>query len=108
MIAQDGNDSEEGEYLLTAVLLLVSSATMEISIKIDEIDLPRVQMYHFIHTPKRLSDCDYLFYVFALLLYSPNFISISQENNTSGECTICPYIPIKQQLLTQEGNCFMY
>lgn len=86
MIAQDGNDSEEREYLLTAVLLLVSSATMEISIKADEIDLPRVQMYHFIHTPKRLSDCDYP------PPFSPNFISTSQENNTSGECTICPYI----------------
>lgn len=47
MIVQDANDSEEVEYLLTAVLVLVSSATMEISIKIDEIDLPRVQMYHF-------------------------------------------------------------
>lgn len=48
MIAKDGNDSEEGEYLITALLLLVSSATMEISIKIDETDLPKVQMYHFI------------------------------------------------------------
>lgn len=72
MIAQDGNDSAEVEYLLTAVLVLVSSATMEISIKIDELDLPRVHMYHFYtYSQKTLNlITEMFFYLCSIMPYS--------------------------------------